>query len=1221
MGTTVATNALLERKGERVLLVTTKGFRDLLKIGNQTRPFIFDLDIKKPELLYERVIEVDERVRLYKFDSSQKPNPSETPHKILEKGVTDEWVEILKRPDLEKLRPELQSALDSGIQSVAVVLMHSYTYRKHEEMIGELCKQMGFKQISLSSSLMPMVKIVPRGHTATVDAYLTPLIKAYIDGFSSGFDENFSKVDVSFMMSDGGLCPMDSFSGYRSILSGPAGGVVGYAMTSYDVETNQPVIGIDMGGTSTDVSRFDGQYEHVFETETAGVFIQAPQLDINTVAAGGGSRLFFRAGLFVVGLESAGAHPGPVCYRKNGYLALTDANLLLGRIIPDYFPKIFGPKENEPLDIEATTKAFKELTVTINQWFREQHAVDVRQGRKKETDSIEQLTEDEVAFGFIRVANETMCRPIRNLTEAKGHDVTTHVLSVFGGAGPQHACAIARNLGISTVFIHKFCSVLSAYGLGLADIVYESQEPAGGLPYNSETLSVVNRKLDILAEDGKNKLQQRGFPLERIVIKRFLNLRYRGTDNALMIECPQDGDYKSAFEAQYKREYGFLMATREIEIDDIRVRCIGKSQGIKKIPIPKSTRVPKADKVVSCYFEGGRRETPVFLLPSLGAGDTISGPAVIIDNTTSAVIEPGCTAVITDYGDIRISVGQGTRRNISTSLDSVLLSVFAHRFMSIAEQMGRTLQRTAISTNIKERLDFSCALFGPDGGLVANAPHLPVHLGAMQEAVKWQIRHWGNDWKEGEVLVSNHPEAGGSHLPDITVITPVFKDGRPVFYVANRGHHADIGGITPGSMPPFSKTLHEEGACIKSFKLVKDGVFQEEGIIELLMAPGQLRREPYEPPCFGTRNLADNLSDLRAQVAANNKGIQLVTDLINKYSLEVVLAYMKHVQDNAEMAVREMLRDISLKHKLKPIDSLYHEDLMDDGAAIRLKLTINRNDGTAIFDFTGTDPEVYGNINAPRAVTTSAIIYCLRCLVKRVIPLNQGCLNPITIIIPDGTLLSPSENAAVVGGNVLTSQRVTDVILMAFQAVACSQGCMNNFTFGDETMGYYETIAGGSGAGPGFHGQDAVQTHMTNTRITDAEILERRYPVMLREFSVRQGSGGDGKWRGGNGVIREIEFLKDNMSAGILSERRSLAPPGLHGGKPGARGRNELIRSDGRVIFLGGKNVVRVNRGDRIRILTPGGGGYGMKEPEGDTNSIPDTLDVTTLKKEMLLGV
>jgi 5-oxoprolinase (ATP-hydrolysing) len=1213
MGTTVATNALLERKGERVVLVTTKGFRDLLKIGNQTRPFIFDLEIKKPELLYERVVEVDERVRLFK----KTPSEQDLKDNELVKGVTDEWVEVLKKPNLDEIKVQLQEALNAGIKSVAVVLMHSYTFRKHEEQIGKLCEQMGFEQISISSSLMSMVKIVPRGHTAVVDAYLTPLIKQYIKGFSSGFDDNFSKVDVSFMMSDGGLCPVDLFNGYRSILSGPAGGVVGYAMTTYDKNTKQPVIGIDMGGTSTDVSRFDGEYEHVFETETAGVFIQAPQLDINTVAAGGGSRLFFRDGLFIVGPESASAHPGPICYRKNGYLAITDANVFLGRVIPEFFPKIFGPSENEALDVDASRAAFVELTKTINAYFKEHYAKEVQKGIRKPDEPVQQLTEDEVAYGFIRVANETMCRPIRNLTEAKGHDASQHVLSVFGGAGPQHACAIARNLGMSTVFVHKFCSILSAYGLGLADVVFESQEPVGGVKYSPEAMVEVNKKLDTLAVEGEKNLKEKGFPDNRVVIKRFLNLRYQGTDNAIMIEKPENGNYREAFEAQYKREYGFLMPIRNIEIDDVRIRAIGQSTSIAQINIGKSTKRPTPIKTTQCYFEGGRKETPLYLLSELGAGDVLDGPAIILDNTTSTVVEPDCRAEVTDSGDVKIIIGSGARKKIGTELDNILLSVFAHRFMSIAEQMGRTLQRTSISTNIKERLDFSCALFGPDGGLVANAPHLPVHLGAMQEAVKYQIKTMGHDWHEGEVIVSNHPEAGGSHLPDITVITPVFKDGKPVFYVANRGHHADIGGISPGSMPPFSKTLVEEGACIKAFKLVREGQFQEEGITELLMSPAKMPRESWQAPCSGTRNLSDNLSDLRAQVAANNKGIGLVNDLINKYGLDVVHAYMRYVQENAELAVREMLKDLSLRHNLKAVDSLYASDSMDDGATIRLKLTIDREHGTAVFDFTGTDPEIYGNINAPRAVTTSAIIYCLRCLVKRVVPLNQGCLNPISIIIPDGTFLSPSDTAAVVGGNVLTSQRVTDVILHGFQAVANSQGCMNNFTFGDETMGYYETIAGGSGAGPSWHGQDAVQTHMTNTRITDAEILERRYPVMVHEFSVRSGSGGAGQYRGGDGVVRDLEFLKDDMSVGILSERRSLAPHGLHGGLDGARGRNELLLRDGRTVFLGGKNVVRVKKGDRVRILTPGGGGYGAPK---STNQETDgtSLDLLTLKKENL---
>eukprot|EP01098_Paradermamoeba_levis_P002844 TRINITY_DN1351_c0_g1_i1.p1 TRINITY_DN1351_c0_g1~~TRINITY_DN1351_c0_g1_i1.p1 ORF type:complete len:682 (+),score=195.46 TRINITY_DN1351_c0_g1_i1:1498-3543(+) len=667
-----------------------------------------------------------------------------------------------------------------------------------------------------------------------------------------------------------------------------------------------------------------------------------------------------------------------------------------------------------------------------------------------------------------------MCRPIRALTQAKGYDPRNHILACFGGAGGQHACAIARQLGIKTVFIHKFAGILSAYGLGLANVVRSFQEPCA-MVYNEGNMEHVQKTFSSLKEKGADSLKHHGFDESAITYELFLNLRYNGTDTSIMTPLPEDGNFVGAFVQKYKQEYGFVIHGRPIIIDDIRVRAVGSGSKLKSIKISQG-QAPKPTKFVPTYFQGlGRHNTPLYLLPELGAGVEVPGPAIIIDNTSTIVVEPDCKAVLTDEGNIRIDVGSLVVK-IGTELDTVQLSVFSHRFMSIAEQMGKTLQRTAISTNIKERLDFSCALFGPDGGLVANAPHLPVHLGAMQEAVKWQIEFLKDDWKEGEVIATNHPCAGGSHLPDITVITPVFRGGKAVFYVASRGHHADIGGITPGSLPPFSRLLEEEGAAIKSFKLVTGGMFQEEEITKVLTAPGRL------PGCTGTRNLSDNLSDLKAQVAANQKGIKLVDELIDTYSLEVVQAYMRYVQGAAEQAVRAMLVDISLKYNLKPVDCLEAEDFMDDGSPIHLKLTIDREKRTAIFDFTGTGPEIYGNCNAPKSVTMSAIIYSLRCLVKEDIPLNQGCLAPITAIIPPSSILNPSEVAAVVGGNVLTSQRVTDVILQCFRACSCSQGCMNNFTFGDNTFGYYETIAGGGGAGPGWHGESGVHSHMTNTK-------------------------------------------------------------------------------------------------------------------------------------------
>lgn len=1180
MGTTVATNALLERKGERVALLTTRGFRDLQVIGNQSRPKIFDLEIRRPEQLYEMVAEIDERVLLIK-DINKEDNPQRGGSKILT-GISNESLIVERSIDRDQVKQVLADIRAKGIESIAVVFMHSYTFPHHEQLVRDIALEMGgFTQISISSEVMPMVRIVPRGCTTCVDAYLTPVIKTYLEHFKVGFHESLqagSSNKVSFMQSDGGLTPMRSFSGNRAILSGPAGGVVGYAKTSYHSQSNAvsktPVIGFDMGGTSTDVSRYAGAFEHVFETTTAGVTIQSPQLDINTVAAGGGSRLFFRNALFVVGPESAGAHPGPVCYRKGGPLAVTDANVLLGRIQPSLFPAIFGVNENEVLDLEGTTKAFEALTKQINAELGKNYSV------------------DEVAYGFVRVANEAMARPIRNLTTMKGYDVTKHALSCFGGAGPQHCCAIAKSLGMRKIYVHRFSGILSAYGLSLADVVVEKQQPFSGAEVGS-SLTLAEKLLDTLEAEAVQELEMQGFARENIVVYRFLNCRYQGTDTAIMTSLEgQDRSYQEVFTSHYRREYGFELSGRSVLLDDIRVRATGnRSASATDSPAEAAAAVPPQapapHSTVQVYFDVGRLLTPVFYLSALLPQQTVAGPAIIVQDVATVVIEPGCVASITSTGDIEIQIVELAEKIVSTTMDPIYLSIFSHRFMGIAEQMGRTLQRTSISVNIKERLDFSCALFDPSGNLVANAPHLPVHLGAMSEAVRYQVKHWGTDLSEGDVLVSNHPQlAGGSHLPDITVITPIFHNGQIVFFVASRGHHADVGGIAPGSMPPLSKTLVQEGAAIVAFKLVKEGVFQEDGISALLNAPGLL------PGNTGTRNLSDNLSDLKAQVAANTRGASLMHELVGEYGLDVVQAYMVHIQVSAELAVRNMLKTFSANEGLEEVDTVSADDFLDDGTPIALRIEIDRRSGSAVFDFTGTGPEIYGNLNAPPAVTASAIIYCLRCLLVDIdIPLNQGCLAPVSIIIPPNSILSPSSTAAVVGGNVLTSQRVTDVVLRAFKACAASQGCMNNLTFGNAAMGYYETIAGGAGAGPSWHGCSGVHSHMTNTRITDPEILERRYPVVLRQFGLRSGSGGRGKYNGGDGTTRELEFTEP-LVVSILSERRAFQPYGMCGGLPGARGLNLLSR-DGRIISLGGKNTVEVAAGDRLTIHSPGGGGYG----------------------------
>lgn len=1168
MGTTVATNALLERKGAPSALLITNGFGDILQIGNQDRPNLFDLKIIKPELLYREVIEVKERIRLL------RPN-EKSGHEILT-GVTGEEFAVLAKPDLGELKPQLEKLLERGISSLAVVFLHAYACPQHEQAVGKLAVSMGFDQVSLSSQVIPMVKLVSRGDTTMVDSYLTPHIRTYLQSFKKGFADNLEETQLQFMQSDGGLAPAEDFTGSRAILSGPAGGVVGYAMTTYNRETKKPVIGFDMGGTSTDVSRYGGKYDLTFETRTAGVRIQAPQLDIRTVAAGGGSRLFFDNGMFVVGPESSGAHPGPVCYRKNGYLTVTDANLVLGRLQPEYFPKIFGAAENQPLDFDESYRQMSKLTDTINSFYK---------ARNRPPLSVE-----ETALGFLEVANEVMVRPIREVSVMRGFDIKDHVLATFGGAGGQHACAVARSLGISSIFIHRFAGILSAYGIGLADTVAEKQQPAAEV-LTEKGMPGLKKKLTALRQETVQDLSSQGIPSNAIESLYYLNLRYKGTDTPMMIEKPADEDFARAFKDHYLREFGFKLSGRDILVDDIRVRSIGKASTLQSFPVGQASSPAKKLDTVPCYFEGGWQDTSLYNMDGLKAGHTIQGPAILIQDTSTILVEPGCTAALTNYGDVEIKTGSRNRQKIDTAVDPVQLSIFSNLFMSIAEQMGRMLQKTAISTNIKERLDFSCALFGQSGNLVANAPHVPVHLGAMSEAVKEQIRRV-KDIRPGDVLVANHPAAGGSHLPDITVMTPVFQDNTIIFWVASRGHHADIGGISPGSMPPDSRQLMEEGAAILSFKLVRNNIFQEQGVSDLLLAPENIASEQGRPAIRGTRLLSDNLSDLKAQVAANQKGIDLILEMVEHNGLDVVQAYMQHVQETAEEAVRTSLCEVSRLQGLAGKDTISATEYLDDGSPINLTLTLDRSDGSAVFDFTGTGAELWANLNAPKAVTQSAILYSLRCLVEKDIPLNHGCLIPIELIIPEGCLLDPSPEAAVVGGNVLTSQRVVDVVLKAFGVAAGSQGCMNNFTFGNDNFGYYETIGGGAGAGPDWHGQSGVHTHMTNTRITDPEIFERRYPVMLNEFSIRKDSGGKGKFCGGDGLVREVKFLEP-LNVAILSERRVFPPYGLAGGEPGKRGENIFIRQGGHRLNLGGKNEIRAGAGDLIRILTPGGGGFG----------------------------
>ncbi|EXJ96509.1 5-oxoprolinase (ATP-hydrolysing) [Capronia coronata CBS 617.96] len=1193
MGTTVATNALLERKGERVALLITKGFRDILRIGNQARPNIFDLSVHRLSKLYETVVEVDERVTIEGFAEDPDPKPIDVgSDPNLRTGLTGEAVRVIKVPDDHVVRRDLQILWDQGYRSVAVAMLHSYTYQDHELAIAQIARDMGFK-VSSSSELQTMAKIVPRSQSAVADAYLSPITDDYLTNFRKGFlgrfeDEHANKLFLN--QSDGGLTTFNNFTGLRGVLSGPAGGVVGLSKTCYDPLDGTPVLGFDMGGTSTDVARYAGSLEHIFESTIAEVTIQTPQLDINTVAAGGGSMLFWENGLFKVGPSSAGANPGPACYGKGGPLTVTDANFFLGRIIPDLFPR--------SLDLEVVKKKFAEITEKIN---------NDREGGTK-------LCAEEVAAGFLSIANATMTRPIRTLSEGRGFETAGHNLGCFGGAGGQHAVAVARDLGIRRVIIPRYSSILSAYGMALADVTVENQEPEA-LTWADSVLPKLKARFERLCAAGVRGLIAQGFIASQIKHELYLSMRYQGSDTALMIQQPTESfDFDKAFTERHYQEFGFTQP-RDILIEDVRVRSIGKGADLHlKSPFEELQRLrtsPPATPVQpesmrKVYFESqGWTDTGVFFLQDLPIGTHIKGPAMVVDKTQTIVVDLASEATVLSEHLILEIMDVEKGRVATDVVDPVQLSVFGHRFMSVAEQMGQTMQKTSISVNIKERLDYSCAVFSADGGLVANAPHIPGHLGSMSYAIAYQARLYKpGELKPGDVLLSNHPCSGGTHLPDLTVTTPVFDDDENpteiLFFAANRGHHADIGGIQPGSMPPNSTELWQEGVAVESFKMVKEGVFDEAGLKHILVdIPASY------PGCSGTRTLRDNIADLKAAVAANNRGIQLIRGLVNEYSWPVVRFYMDAIQNNAAQSVRELLKVFAKRFQGTDLQAM---DYLDDGTPIALRVEIDEETGDAVFDFNGSGPEHFGNLNCPPAVMYSGIMYCLRSMISSDIPLNQGCLKPIKIKVPENSILSPSLKAATVGSNVETSQRIVDLIFKAFQACAASQGTCNNLTFGYggtdaktgkviQGFGYYETIAGGSGAGADWDGESGVHTHVTNTRISDPEIFERRYPVILHEFSIRHGSGGAGLHRGGDGCVRDIEF-RIPMQVSILSERRVIAPYGMAGGEEGKRGINLWIRRDAedgttRTISLGGKATTPMNAGDRIIVLTPGGGGYG----------------------------
>ena len=1131
MGTTVATNALLERKGERTVLFITRGFRDALRIAYQNRPKIFSRHIVLPELLYSKVVEIDERV-----------------------GARGELLAAL---DVEATRRDLQAAYDEGYRSIAIVCMHGYRYQEHEKQVAAMARAIGFGQVSVSHEVSPMMKLVSRGDTTVVDAYLSPILRRYVDQVASELEG----VRLMFMQSNGGLTDARQFQGKDSILSGPAGGIVGAVRTSLYAGFDK-IIGFDMGGTSTDVSHYAGEFERAFETQVAGVRMRAPMMSIHTVAAGGGSILHFDGARYRAGPDSAAANPGPASYRKNGPLAVTDCNVMLGKIQPKFFPSVFGPEGDEPLDAQVVREKFAELA---------------REIREATGDA---RTPQQVAEGYVDIAVGNMANAIKQISVQRGHDVTEYTLCCFGGAGGQHACLVADALGMTRVFIHPLAGVLSAYGMGLADIT-AMREQAVEAALTEANWKLLDDTLNSLSVPASDEVLGQGVPLERLRVVKRVHLRYDGTDSALIVDFGSVADMVRQFETAYRKRYSFLMPKRALLAEAVSVEAIGAADApAEAAPAARSrSAAPQPVDTVDMHTGGKSHRTPVYVRDALQPGDQIKGPAIIAEANATTVVEPGWQAEVTalDHLVLERVEARPERVAIGTSVDPVMLEVFNNLYMSIAEQMGLRLEATAYSVNIKERLDFSCALFDAAGQLIANAPHLPVHLGSMGESIKTVMRENAGRIKPGNIYMLNAPYNGGTHLPDITVITPVFDDeGRNIlFYVGSRGHHADVGGITPGSMPPDSKVVEEEGVLIDNFLMVEEGRLREDETIALLRS-GK----------YPARNVEQNLADLRAMIAANEKGVQELRRMVEHFGLDVVHAYMRHVQDNAEEAVRRVI-DV-----LKPGEFSYE---MDSGAVIRVKISIDHAARSATIDFSGTSAQLPNNFNAPSAVCMAAVLYVFRTLVDDDIPLNAGCLKPLNVIIPEGSMLRPRYPAAVVAGNVETSQCITDTLYGALGVMGASQGTMNNFTFGNAAHQYYETICGGSGAGLGFDGTDGVHTHMTNTRLTDPEVLEWRFPVMLESFAIRAGSGGRGKWHGGDGIVRRVRFL-EAMTAAILSGHRRIAPYGMAGGEPGQLGRNWVERTDGKVLKLGGADKAELAPGDVFVIETPGGGGYGAPD-------------------------
>jgi 5-oxoprolinase (ATP-hydrolysing) len=1126
MGTTVATNALLERKGEPAVLAITRGFHDALRIAYQNRPRLFDRYIVLPELLYRSAIEIDERIGAHG--------------------------EVIAAIDEEATRAALQQAYDSGLRSLAIVFMHGYRYNAHELVAERIARDIGFTHISTSHKVSPLMKLVARGDTTVVDAYLSPILRRYVDQVAAALPG----VNLQFMQSNGGLTDARAFQGKDSILSGPAGGIVGMVRASQMAGFDK-VIGFDMGGTSTDVSHFAGQFERVFETQVAGVRMRAPMMSIHTVAAGGGSILHFDGSRYRVGPDSAGANPGPASYRRGGPLTVTDCNVMLGRVQPRHFPHVFGPGGNEALDADTVRAQFTALAGAIR----------AATGADR--------TPEEVAAGFIAIAVGNMANAIKQISVQRGHDVTGYTLTSFGGAGGQHACGVADALGMQTVFIHTLSGVLSAYGMGLAD---QSAMREEAVEEKLDAVAGLAARLDALGAGALQALRDQGVAEERITLLQRVHLRYDGTDSAIVVPFDTPAAMQAGFEAAYKRRFSFLMPARALIVEAISVEALGQSDAPAETASSVAPGSAAQPETAPMFVDGAWRDVPLYLRKTLPPGAVVDGPAILAEDNATTVIEAGWQARVTPYLHLVLTRVQAlpARRAIGTTADPVMLEIFNNLFMSIAEQMGLRLQNTAHSVNIKERLDFSCAIFAADGSLVANAPHMPVHLGSMGESIKAVMTANAGAMRPGDVFMLNDPYHGGTHLPDVTVISPVFDAAGAaiLFYVGSRGHHADIGGTTPGSMPPDSTVIEDEGVLITNFKLV-DGA---NGLMRELEARALLAgaRHP-------ARNPDQNLADLRAQVAANQKGVDELHKMVAQFGLDVVQAYMGHVQDNAEEAVRRVIGSLR--------DGSYHLAL-DNGAHIDVAVTVDHAARSARIDFTGTSGQLPNNFNAPSAVCMAAVLYVFRTLVDDDIPLNAGCLKPIDVVIPPGSMLNPRYPASVVSGNVETSTCITNALYGALGVMAAAQGTMNNFTFGNARYQYYETISGGSGAGDGFDGTDVVQTNMTNSRLTDPEILEFRFPVRLDGYAIRPGSGGAGRWRGGNGAVRRVRFLEP-MTAAILSNNRIVPPFGMAGGEAGALGSNVVERADGSVLRLGHIGKVEMGVGDVFVIETPGGGGFG----------------------------